>query len=284
MAIPDFVVIGAQKAGTTWLYECLSEHPEVFVPRMKEVHFFTRPQDDRLSRLDQGVEWYQSLFPDSGKVNGELTPDYMFFPYVAPAIATLNPKMKIVALLRHPVDRAYSQYWMRRRYRDSLPFEDAIRESPGLIERGFYYRQLAPYLEIFGADRVRIYIYEEITQAPEPFFVDLCKFLGVSADFAPLSLHQRVGETKVMSPLAGFLFYKVASPIINLPGILHAWRFVRRRTRIKEWLFGNAAKSGAGSSYEDVAPTLRSKLNTQFEAENRRLFELLGRDVPAWKS
>jgi len=284
MGIPDFVVIGAQKAGTTWLYECLSEHPEVFVPRMKEVHYFTRPQDDRLSRLDQGVEWYRSLFPDSGKVCGELTPDYMFFPYVAPAIAVLNPKMKIVALLRHPVDRAYSQYWMRRRYRDSLPFEEAIRETPGLIERGFYHRQLAPYLEIFGADCVRIYIYEEITEAPEQFFADLCRFLGVSPEFVPRSLRQRVGETKVMSPISGFLFYKVASPILNLPGILHAWRFLRRRTRIKEWLFGDTAKGGAGSDYEDVAPALRCKLNTQFEAENRRLFELLGRDVPAWKS
>jgi hypothetical protein len=284
MGIPDFVVVGAQKAGTTWLYECLSEHPEVFVPRMKEVHYFTRPQDDRLSRLDQGVEWYKSLFPDDGKVSGELTPDYMFFPYVAPAIAALNPKMKIVALLRDPVDRAYSQYWMRRRYRDSPSFEDSLRETPGLIERGFYYRQLAPYFEIFGTARVRIYIYEEITRAPEQFFADLCRFLGVSPGFVPRSLHQRVGETKVMSPMAGFLFYKVASPIINLPGILHAWRFLRRRTRIKEWLFGEAAGGGAGSSYEDVAPMLRSKLNIQFEAENRRLFELLGRDVPAWKS
>lgn len=285
MGLPSFIVIGAQKAGTTWLYECLSEHPEAFVPRMKEVHFFSRPQDDRMSRLDKGVEWYKSLFPESGyKATGDITPDYMFQPYVAAEIHALNPKTKIVALLREPVARAHSAYWMRRRYDPNpLPFERAIEASPALMQRGFYHRQLVPYFELFGPENVRVYIYEEATAEPEAFFADLARFLGISPDFVPRSLRQRVGETKVLPPPFGFIFYKVLSPIVNLPGILGAWRWLRRRTRIKEWMFGKLARGGDGSSYARLPDAEREKLKLLFDEENRKLFGLLGRDIPAWK-
>ncbi|MBL8806901.1 MAG: sulfotransferase [Rhodospirillales bacterium] len=286
MGIPTFIVVGAQKAGTTWLYECLSEHPEAFVPRMKEVHFFSRPEDDRMSRLEKGIDWYKSLFPDQGYLaTGDVTPDYMFQPYVAEAIHALNPKMKIVALLREPVARAHSAYWMRRRYDPKpLPFAEAIKVSPALIERGYYHRQLVPYLSRFGAENVRIYIYEEATAEPEAFFADLARFLGISPAFVPLSLRQRVGETKVLPPPFGFIFYKVLSPVINLPGILAAWRWLRRRTRIKEWLFGKLARGGDGSSYARLPKEEAEKLKLHFAEENRKLFELLGRDIPAWKA
>jgi hypothetical protein len=285
MAPPDFIVVGTQKAGTTWLFECLEEHPEAFVPEAKELHFFCRPEDCRHSRWGKGLAWYMQLFPQNGpyKARGELTTDYMFFPYVVDDLNGLNPNLKIIALLRHPADRAYSQYWMKRRHSTEMPsFRRYLDENRAAVGRGFYYKQLYPYIERFGADRVRIYIYEEIKKDPQAFFADLCRFLNIDDRFQPKSLHQRVGETKILPGALGFLFYKVASRIINLPAIVSLWRFLRRNTRIKEYVFGTASPTSEGGSYARMLPEDRAHLLRIYRDENQRLFGLIGRRIDAW--
>ena len=284
MVKPTFAVVGAQKSATTWLFECLNEHPEIFTPALKEVHYFCRPEDCRLSRRQSGEPWYDELFePGPYKAWGELTTDYMFFPYIADDLYKYNPEMKIVFLLRNPVDRAYSAYWMWRRHKADLPpFADMLEKEPAFVERGLYHRQIMPYIERFGAERVRIYVYEEIVTQPESFLGDLFSFLGVDPAFRPKSQDQTVGATAEYGKGAGFLVYKVLSPIINLPFILPAWRWLRANTNLRDRLLSLIAKRSESSGYSAISPQDRQQLLERFRAENARLFTLLDRDIPAW--
>lgn len=285
MGMPTFIVVGTQKAATTWLSECLSEHPDVFVPDMKEVHFYCPANDCRFSRRQKGEQWYLNLFPDKGyRAAGELTTDYMFYPSVAQDLFELNPGAKIIFLLRDPVDRAYSAYWMRRRHKTNLPpFREMLKQTNGYIERGLYHRQIVPYIELFGREQVRIYIYEEALADKISFISDIFAFLGVDPDYRPLALKTNVGGSRVLPKGMGFLLYKVISPVINLPGILPIWRFLRRNTNLHDWVLDRfTPANGQSADYPAMSPDDRAFLADIFLKENQRLFELLGHDIPQW--
>lgn len=287
MAIPNFMVVGAQKSGTTWLFECLDEHPEVFVPRVKEVHFFDLPEESRFSQRHRGIEWYLGLFPDDPvyKARGEVTPDYMFYPHVVDELLELNPAMRIVFILRHPVERAYSAYWMRRRHDASMAdFADLGDASSGYIARGLYHRQIAPYFEQFPTAQLRIFIYEEAVREPQQFIAELYDFLGIDKTFRPKSLTRRVGGTHRFPAGLGFVVYKIASPIINTSLVQPVWRWLRRNTRIVELLLGRRGGSGGVTEYPPLPEDQRRHLLELFADENEKLFALLGRDVPAWRA
>jgi len=286
MTGPNFMVVGTQKAGTTWLFECLNEHPEVFVPELKEVHYFCPPDRCRVSRADKGENWYRGLYTKAkgAKALGDMTTDYMYLPGVAAALHQFSPHLKLAFLLRDPVERAYSQYWMRRRQTPGAgDFRSELAANPNLVGRGLYYRQIASFLKYFPREQCRIWIYEEVMADPAKFFADFCRFIGVDDSFRPKSLTQRIGETKVMDPRLGSLLYRVGSPIINLPAILPIWRFLRRNTRIKEIVFGTAPGGEKRSSYAPLTPAERRDVGQMFAEENRQLFNLLGREIPAWQ-
>lgn len=130
--MPDFIIIGTQKGGTTSLYNYLKMHPEVKLHRNKEVHFF----DKYYSR---GVTWYRSWFPFKiygKKITGEATPCYMFYPGAIKKMKAVLPKAKIIVLLRNPVERAYSHYQMeKRKGREKLSFEEAIEQEKSRLEQ-----------------------------------------------------------------------------------------------------------------------------------------------------
>lgn len=283
------MVVGTQKSATTWLFECLAEHPEVLVPELKEVHYFCRPEDCRFSRKEKGLKWYESLFANQNdkKALGELTTDYMYYPYVAQDLYDYNPELKIIFMLRNPVDRAYSAYWMGRRHRmDMQPFEELLESATGYIERGYYYRQVKPYVDLFGKDKVKIYIYEEINQDKEAFISDLFCFLDVDSSFVPASLKQMVGKTKPVSGIKGFIVYKILSRLINTPVVLPLWRFLRRKTNLHEigWGLLTLGKSKSeNNSYPDMEPSVRNKLVNIFQEENERLYDLMGKTIPDWE-
>lgn len=129
---PDFLIIGAAKSGTSFLHELLLGHPDVVFKRNpdvppandKEIHFFDARAYDRL-----GIDWYKGRFPfGEGVVTGEATPYYMFCPRVPERVHRVMPAVKLIAVLRNPVARAFSDYHHRRRDGlEPLSFEDVIR-------------------------------------------------------------------------------------------------------------------------------------------------------------
>ncbi len=142
-SLPDFIIIGAQKSGTTSLYNFLAQHPLVIPATTKEIHFF----DNVNNNFARGRNWYRSHFPSSlykiykkathkqGFITGEASPYYIFHPLVPRRISEMVPRVKLIVLLRNPLDRAYSHYQHNVRMgREPLSFEEAIDSEEERLE------------------------------------------------------------------------------------------------------------------------------------------------------
>ncbi|HET8573280.1 MAG TPA: sulfotransferase domain-containing protein [Edaphocola sp.] len=171
---PNFLCVGAQKAGTTTLHDILKQHPDIYLPKIKESHFF-----DRSDHYGNGIQWWlQEFFGDYAgeKIMGEITPEYLYYEEVPEKIyKDLGPDTKIIIILRNPMDRAYSHYLMsKRRNYEKMTFEEAIlaereriemgafeRNHFSYIDRGLYAEQLKRYYSLFGKERIMLLIFEE---------------------------------------------------------------------------------------------------------------------------
>jgi hypothetical protein len=163
-ALPDFVIIGAQKCGTTALYALLTKHPNVEPAAVRELHYFDRPD-----RFEKGTDWYRQCFPPpqwkNGRksITGEKTPYYLFHPPVPRRMAEVIPRVSLIVLLRNPVDRALSQYHhdIRRMQvsKRTAPttFEEAIEQrDSSYLSRGIYVDQLLRWFEYFNKEQMLI--------------------------------------------------------------------------------------------------------------------------------
>lgn len=180
--IPNFLVIGAQKSGTTWLYRHFWQHPEIFVSEekwgKKEIHYFDR-------EFHRGIGWYLEHFKgaDSYKAIGEVTPSYLYFPQCAERIYNLLPNVNLIAVLRNPVYRAFSQYKMVLRKQGcdpgKLPLQKACMQFPAILHRGMYADQLKRYFNLFGKKQFLILFYDDLVKSPDNFLTQVFEFLDV---------------------------------------------------------------------------------------------------------
>lgn len=279
MTLPDFLVVGAQRAGTTWLDARLRAHPAVYLPeRRKEVHFFDR-------YFERGAGWYEGFFPAEEEAArygaiGEISPAYLFEPEVPERIRRVVPDCRIVAVLRDPVDRAYSQYGLAvRDLAEDRSFEAYLRASPEAYERGCYSVQLERYLERFPRERIFVGLFEEMVEEPGGILPRLARFLEV--DPAPFAKEggdggdSRAEENRHAS-------YRPRFPRARaLARRVGGWLRRRDRDGIVE-----AAKSlgvgrlfGRAGELPPMDEGTRRELRARYEPEVRRLEALLDRDV-----
>lgn len=248
-AMPEFLVIGAQKGGTAFFYHLLTRHPLVAPAQRKEIHYF-----DRYHEL--GDEWYRWRFPRApgadgsgrGTISGEATPNYLYNPLVPRRAAGTVPGARLLALLRNPVERAYSHYQMMVRLgHESETFEDALEAEGARIaadagdpdgfaarrhtyaSRGLYAEQLERWLGLFPRERL-------LVQKSEDFFARPAEVLGRAQDFLGLP---RLRPT---------------------PADLSVGRH-------------------EGGYAEPLAPATRARLEDHYRPHNERLYGLLGRDL-----
>ena len=196
--LPTFVVIGAMRSGSTSLFKHLQAHPQVFMPR-KEIHFF----DDR---WDRGLAWYESRFDgyDGQPVVGEATPTYMADTVALDRLAEVIPHARLVAVLRDPVERAYSHYWMEHaRARDPRTFEEAIADElagrPGLppsdyLARGRYAGQLDEVTARFPRSQLHVLLLDDLRDRSAEAYAEVCRFLEIDDTFVPPRLDARVNR------------------------------------------------------------------------------------------
>jgi len=269
--LPNFLIIGAPKAGTTALAAFLAAHPEVYVAPEKEVHFF----DEHLAR---GTDWYRTRF-DSARDEiavGEATPTYMYSDEALERMADLLPEAKLIVVLRDPVDRAYSHYWWMRALFESLSFEDAVHaemaEGSGkrlYLAGGRYLDRLQAVCRLYPRSSVHVVIQEELRRSPDATFAGVCRFLGVDARRRPAN----VGA--VLNPA-----YRLRWPWLRRVMFrIHAWDRISRRIadRIDHW-------NRVPFAYPPMSPQIRAELERYFVDHNAALAAWLGRDLLVWGS
>ena len=252
--LPNFLIVGAQKAGTTALYSYLRDHPAVTGPPWKEVSFFDR-------HFWRGAAWYRGNFPNKlylrrmrartgvEPIVGEASPSYLFHLFAPERAAALVPDARLIALVRNPVERALSHYHHEVAFgREPLPFEQALEQEDArmkgelerlrdpryfshawwnftYLSRGRYAEQLERWLGFFPRERLLVLPSEELLERPRETYARVLDFLG-----AP-------------------------------PHELDAYPRVFER------------------DYAAMDPRTRHKLNEYYAEPNRRLYELLGRDL-----
>lgn len=200
-SMPDFIIIGAQRCGTTSLYRYLVEHPSILSAFEKEVHFFD-------TYYEKGISWYRAHFPrpEAGYVTGEATPYYIFHPCVPSRISKVVSQAKLIVLLRNPVDRAFSHYHHEiREGWETLSFEKAIsaerqrlagerekllsdqtywsvsHQHHSYLSRGIYVDQLETWERFFPREQMLILNSEDLYDRPLATLERVTAFLGLPA-------------------------------------------------------------------------------------------------------
>ena len=156
---PNFLYIGPDKSGSTWLFHVLSRHPECYVPAAKDIYFFDR-------YYDRGLEWYLSFFKDAppkAKAIGELSHDYLFSAQAASRIARDLPCVRLVTNLRNPVERTFSHYlYLVRSGKTNQSFEIALEQFPELIDNSLYAKHLSAYFREFRRANIRVLFFDRL--------------------------------------------------------------------------------------------------------------------------
>ncbi|MBM3231707.1 sulfotransferase, partial [Candidatus Peregrinibacteria bacterium] len=181
--------------GTTSLHQYLSQHPDIFMLPQKETNFFA--QDSALCLIDRTVrseQEYKELFNDAGGATavGETSPAYLAVPDSPKLIKKLIPDVKLIVILRNPIERAYSHYLMRRRqgkefrttFEECLAVDD-LDPARSYKSRGFYGQQLERYLKEFSMEQMKIFLYEDFLKDALRVVHEICTFLGVDPAFTP---------------------------------------------------------------------------------------------------
>jgi hypothetical protein len=289
--LPNFVVIGAAKAGTTALYWYFAEHPAVFMSRVKETNYFAYGLDAQGQLLygDPDVHRfpikslgeYEQLFQNAGDARavGEASPIYLECPQAAARISQLLPAARIICSLRHPVDRAYSDYqmYLRRRGRRfdparDLSFSAVWADSDSRWMRiGKYSEQLSRYFDVFPAHQIRVVLFDDLKRNAVGLTQELYQFVGVDPAFVPdVDTPHAAGGMPASTLLEGF-FSSSAIRLTVKPWLpVRAANWVRRlRTRTMQ-------------PAPPLPAELRKELTRPFHDDIARTSELIGRSLQHW--
>jgi len=193
----NFIGVGAQKCASTWVHRVLSDHPEVAIYQGKESDFFS-------TYYGRGYQWYEKQVGDAGAVSvkGEISPSYFADSDTPNRVFLYNSEMRIVLLLRDPIERAYSNHLhvVRQGYfvGQSLSFEDGLANNPMYVEQSRYAKHLARWLEIFPENQVSVIFQEDIRDNPKIQARNLYRFLSINEDHQSWFLGKKVNESIVI--------------------------------------------------------------------------------------
>ncbi|MBU0724526.1 MAG: sulfotransferase domain-containing protein [Alphaproteobacteria bacterium] len=227
--MPDFLGLGAQKAGSTWLYFMLRKHPGVFLPPVKELHFWD-------AHHGNGLDWYRGHFADAprGLQKGEITPAYAILSYERIGeIRREFPDLRLVYLMRNPIERAWSGALMALTKAEMTPDEASDRwfidhfRSAGSTARGNYEACLKAWLSIFPAEQMRWFLYDEVVADPRHVLVETARHIGVDPGFfaalpaADLTERHNEGPgAPIRPPLKAYLGRVYRAKIVSLQDYL----------------------------------------------------------------
>lgn len=292
---PDFLIVGAAKSGTTILHRWLELQDGVFLPAVKEPHFFCFEGLDPASigkkvdtsyaeQMSFSREDYLGLFkaarPD--QIRGEASPGYLYYHDTADAIFNFNPDMKIICLLRNPVERAYSQYMhhIRDGYEHIPSLVAAIEAERGRISAGywwgyhyrsggFYADGARKYIEVFGRENVLVQLYDDLVVDPARVFAAVISFLGIASDQTPDFAKRE----------------NAASGLPKVPRFPLQAKFAHNHPRFAK-LMAQLGLNPNGAICGKPAPALgietKTELGNHYRQDILETSQIIGRDLSAW--
>lgn len=300
MSQPDFFILGTAKSGTTACYHYLRRHPQVCLSQPKETWFF-----DGL-RYNRGLDHYWEthfapfLSGDIVETAGEVASSYLYVPYVAERLAQSAPQARLLAILRHPVERAFSDWWMLwQQGIETLPFEaaladnlrrlengpvfdsaeswqehlDSIRQRRSLkyrtyLDYGYYEVQIRRYLQFFPAGQLKILLFDDLRRDPAAFYCELLAFLGLECPDEPEPFTPR----------------NVAVPSRSIGRVISYLSRGRFALLLPSWSkrLANEAFLRIGRQTK-LEPYTRAALLEHYSGHNQKLSTLLGRELSDWQ-
>lgn len=267
--MPDFLIVGAMKAGSTTLMDYLVSHQEVGIPA-EEINYF-----DKDSNFLKGEKWYSTWFKTytSQKIIGEKTPAYCYDPKAAKRIYEQNPKMKLVWILRNPVKRTYSNYWHYIRIgKENLSVKKCLELEQerikkdiykGYFKRSIYVEQIERFKEFFPMSQMHFIIFEDFVKNTEIGLNELSEFLEiVPAEFTQKLLVSNKGYRPLSIPAEYYARQWFGYGLIHK--VVH---------NLNKWL---------GAKYTPIDQDLEALLYNNFKPFNERLAKTIGKDLSCW--
>lgn len=276
MTKPHFIGIGAQKAGTSWLHTCLYEHPGIYMPASKEIHFFSK-------HYDRGASWYEAHFRACRATQrvGEFSPTYLYDPNAAKRLYDYDASLQLIVCLREPVARTISAY----RYAiqigalpPTISLTEVLNQYPAYANHSRYAGQLQRYFQYFSRQQILILFYEDIAASPYALLDATYAFIGVDRQFRPAMAERRVNASRGAlrsSRLDQWL--KQGAAALRQAGFSRlVWRLGHSR------LVESVRRLNSHPlTRQPLPPEVLAALHASFALEVRATADLIGRDVPA---
>jgi Sulfotransferase domain len=280
MTDPNFLIIGDLKAGSTSLFSYVSQHPEAFMPAMKELRYFSYDETNPYHRESKAyrvktIDEYMSFFLDTGnaKAIGEASPNYLRSPCAAQKIHSRLPGTKLILSLRNPADRLFSVFQMRfRGSGGKVPrFEELLfSEDAAWIKGNFYSTEIERFLSLFPREQLCIILFDDLSRRPAEVARTVYRFLGLDTSFVPVLEAQNVGGVPKSPALYSVLnFGKNQLKRLGEPpsSLRRTWASIRKNSLRKE----------------TMSPTLRRKILEVCDCDIMRTQSLIQQDLSSWR-
>lgn len=285
------ILIGAQKAGSSSLYQWIGQHPDVSAPEsLKDVHYFT---NDEL--YNQGTTFFDKFYPSKIKekiiLHGAV--NYILFDKCAERLHRYDPNLKLILILRNPVNRAFSAYtYFKKQQHEKRSFKDALKQEQEIpyttykdvsnltyLEHGFYFKQLQHFIKYFDLENIHIVFYEELMADKKNKCAQIFKFLGVEIDFIPDFIHKNktgsVRSGKLNNILFGSNKIKNFVKKYSLYNLLPLKFKQKLKRKLSEMNTGDAKKS----IKETLDGETKAYLQEQYKEDVQCLSNLLKKDL-----
>ena len=274
---PDFLFIGPSKSGSSWIFEVLRNHPQVFVPVAKDTYFFLRYHD-------KGLDWYESFFTgrQPGQIAGEICHDYFASPTAIERIAEYRPDIKLICCLRNPFERAVSSYrFFQRNGMDLGSLAIQAERHPAIFDEGYYATHLRRIHSAFPREAILPLVFDDLNADPRGFARQLFAFLGVDPDHDSPLLDQKVNAAA--SPRVKWIAraVKVGAEQARSLGFSNIVGAVKRSPVVQQALY--RPRPGEQADWTDLLCEFPDDIVARFSREIDETEEILNRRLDAWR-
>lgn len=265
-AMVSFFMVGCQRCGTSWTDAALRTHPQVYLPDKKQSYFFDR-------HYENGIDWFMERFTGvepQHRAVGEIATGYCLVE-VVPLMAAHFPDIKLLLVMRNPIDRAYSNFQTRQIEFGWDNFEQAIQDDVDFLERGQYCDQIDELLKYYKRDQILFLLYDDLNSDDRKYLKTILDFIGVDSTIKSKMIGQR--KNAAMFPALRNTLHKLGlDPVVR----------VIRKSFLGDWLRRTGKKKG--KSYSPMNPKTREKLIEHFRPYNNRLATQIQRDLSHWNN